>query len=459
MCKTKSGCVVRRAALDSMKAWYAGRNRHPLVIRGARQVGKSTLVHDFARAEGLVLREINLYRNLDLIAAFRSLDPKRICREISDKLSADVTRPGCLLFLDELQAIPESIDALRYFYEEMPQLPVVSAGSLLEFALASHRFSMPVGRVEYMFLGPTTFIEFLAEEDAYLAGMVDRERIVAGLSETAHRRLMEAVRRYMLVGGMPEATQVWLDTHDMAEVVKVHRRIVNTYIDDFAKYANGADLALMQNVFRALPMHVGEKVKYVNFSRDCKAAKVAMVIDLFVKARIAYPVVHSDSNEIPLGAEEDPSVRKLLYLDVGLLNYANGMTWTRMSSLDDVTLVNEGVVAEQFVGQHLFFGRGDFEEPRLNYWLREGAKNNAEVDYVIDRETEVLPVEVKAGASGSLKALRQMMIDKRLTRAVRFDAGRFSRQFVRIADEGGYDLETLPLYAVSLFRQSGNGSV
>ena len=445
---------MKRAALGSMKDWFVGRNRHPLVIRGARQVGKSTLVRDFARMEGLSLHEINLYRNLDLIPAFRSLDPKRICREISDKLSADVTKPGGILFLDELQAIPESIDSLRYFYEEMPQLPVVSAGSLLEFALANHSFSMPVGRVEYMFLGPVTFMEFISEVDAYLAEMVDMRRIENGISDAAHGKLMDAVRRYMLVGGLPEATQAWLDTHDMAEVSKVHRRIVNTYIDDFAKYANGADLALMQGVFRALPMHVGEKVKYVNYSRDCKAAKVASVIDLFVKARIACPVVHSDSNGMPLGAEEDSSVRKLLYLDVGLLNYANGLTWTRIASMDDVSLVNEGAVAEQFVGQHLFFARGDFEEPRLNYWLREGAKNNAEVDYVIDKDAAILPIEVKAGASGSLKALRQMMNDKRLKRAVRFDAGRFSRQDVRIGDECGYELVTMPLYAIPLMRET-----
>ncbi len=441
---------MKRAALDSMKEWFAGRNRHPLVIRGARQVGKSTLVRDFAQTEGLSLHEINLYRNLDLIPAFRSLDPKRICREISDKLSADVTSPGGILFLDELQAIPESIDSLRYFYEDMPQLPVVSAGSLLEFALSKHNFSMPVGRVEYMFLGPATFMEFLSAEDAYLSGMLDMRRVESGISDAAHGRLMEAVRRYMLVGGMPEASQAWLDTHDMAEVAKVQRRIVNTYIDDFAKYANGADLALMQGVFRALPVHVGEKVKYVNYSRDCKAAKVASVIDLFVKARIACPVVHSDSNGMPLGAEEHPQVRKLLYLDVGLLNYANGVTWPQLSSLDDVELVNKGAVAEQFVGQHLFFSKGCFEEPRLNYWLREGGKNNAEVDFVIDRDAAVLPVEVKAGSTGSLKALRQMMVDKRLKRAVRFDAGRFSRQEVRTSDGSAYELVTLPIYAVQL---------
>ena len=129
---------MRRVAIESLNRWFDGNNRHPLVIRGARQVGKSTLVRDFARSRGLVLHEINLYRNLDLTAAFRSLDPKRICQEISDRLSADVTADGGILFLDEIQAIPEAIDALRYFYEERPELPLVSAGSLLEFALAKH---------------------------------------------------------------------------------------------------------------------------------------------------------------------------------------------------------------------------------------------------------------------------------------------------------------------------------
>jgi len=261
---------------------------------------------------------------------------------------------------------------------------------------------------------------------------------------------MDLVRRYMFVGGMPEAAQVWLDSQDLSEVTSVQRRIVNTYIDDFAKYSNGADLALMQGVFRAMPAHVGEKVKYVNYSRENKAAKVAAAIDLFVKARIACPVVHSDSNGIPLGAEERPAVRKLLFLDVGLMNYANGLTWTRLSGMDDMVLVNEGKIAEQFVGQHLFFRKGDFEEPRLNYWLREGGKNNAEVDYVIETDATVLPVEVKAGATGSLKALRQMVVEKHLDRAIRFDAGKFSKQNVRIGDKGCYELTTLPFYVAGM---------
>ena len=441
---------MKREALSSLRHWFHGRNRHPLVIRGARQVGKSTLVRDFAAAEGLTLYEINLYRNLDLAAAFRSLDPKRICQEISDRISADVRTSGGILFLDELQAIPEAIDALRYFYEDMPDMPIVAAGSLLEFALAKHSFSMPVGRVEYMFLGPVTFREFAAAADEYLSGFLLMDKIRSGVSDAVHRKLMDMVRRYMFVGGMPEAAQAWLDTQDLSEVTSVQRRIVNTYIDDFAKYSNGADLALMQGVFRAMPAHIGEKVKYVNYSRENKAAKVSAAIDLFVKARIACPVVHSDSNGIPLGAEERPSVRKLLFLDVGLMNYANGLTWTRLSSMDDMVLVNEGKIAEQFVGQHLFFRRGDFEEPRLNYWLRECGKNNAEVDYVIEADASVLPVEVKAGATGSLKALRQMVIEKHLDRAIRFDAGKFSKQNVRIGDNGCYELTTLPFYAVDM---------
>ena len=205
----------------------------------------------------------------------------------------------------------------------------------------------------------------------------------------------------------------------------------------------------MQGVFRAIPSHVGEKVKYVNYSRDVKAAKIASVIDLFVKARIACPVVHSDANGILLGAEERSSSRKLLFLGVGLMNYANGLSWSQFSGMDDISLVNEGKIAEQFVGQHLFFRRGDFEEPRLNYWLREGVKGNAEVDYVIESGASVLPIEVKAGASGSLKALRQMVLSKNINRAVRIDAGRFSRQAVPLDVDGEYELTTLPFYGIT----------
>ncbi len=441
---------MKRTAEDSLREWYRGRKRHPLVIRGARQVGKSTLVRDFATDEGIALNELNLYRHLDLTPAFRSLDPRRICREISDTLSRDVTQPGQILFLDEIQAIPEAIDALRYLYEEMPELPVVSAGSLLEFALAKHGFSMPVGRVQYMFLGPVSFKEFVAAQDGYLSTLLEPGAIMEGLSDAAHERLLSLLRRFIFAGGMPEAAQCWIDTGDMAQVSAVHARILDTYVDDFAKYADGEDLALMQRIFLSVPAHVGEKLKFVNYSREHRAAKVSSILDLFTKARVICPVVHSDAGGIPLGAEERPDVKKLLFLDIGLMNRANGLSLRDIERLDGTSLVNEGKVAEQFVGQHLFFRRGDFENPRLNYWLREGAKANAEVDYVVENGTEVLPVEVKAGASGSLKALRQMIAEKHLRRAVRYDAGKGGRQTIDIGGGSVFELVSLPLYAATI---------
>ena len=441
-----------RTAETGLKKWHHSNKRHPLIIRGARQVGKSTLVRDFALHEGMRLNEIDLYRNLHLADIFKTHDPVKICDELSGFLSRDVRAPGSLLFLDEIQAIPEAISALRYFHEEMPELPVVSAGSLLEFALTEHRFSMPVGRVEYMFLGPVTFSEFAAAANAYLADMLTEEKIRAGLSRTSHAGLMELVRQFIFIGGMPEAVQAWLDTGQMPEVTAVHRRITNTYIDDFAKYASGTDLALMQSIFRSMPAHVGEKVKYAAYSRDQKAAKVASAIELFVKARLACPVVHADCNGLPMGAEERPAVRKLLFADCGLMNYANGLIWPDISNLDDVRLVNEGALAEQFIGQHLFFRRGFFEEPRLHYWLREGSASNAEVDYAIERGRGILPIEVKAGKAGSMKSLRQMMLEKRLTEAMRFDTSPYSMQRIRTEDarHGAWEwtLTSVPLYGV-----------
>ena len=440
---------MQRTAEHSLDKWIASKSRHPLIIRGARQVGKSTLVKDFAKHSGLYLNEINLYRHQDLTNVFRTVDPKRICDELSDRLSSDVRAKGSILFLDEIQSIPEAIDALRYFYEEMPELPVISAGSLLEFALAEHNFSMPVGRVEYMFLGPVTFDEFVAAANPYLARYLSDGKIREGLSDTAHNELMKLVREFMLVGGMPEAAQTWLDSKEMKDVTAVHRRIFNTYIDDFAKYANGAELALMQSVFRKMPSQVGRKLKYVNYSSEHKAVTVASVIDLFIKARIACPVIHSSANGIPLGAEERPNVRKLLFMDIGLMNYANGLTYAEIQNIDDDRMINEGNIAEQFIGQHLFFRRGLFEMPRLNYWLRESASSNAEVDYVIENGMDVLPVEVKAGKQGTMRALHLMMTEKRLKKALRFDASKYEEQNIVVSDSGNsWTLVSAPLYAV-----------
>lgn len=445
---------MKRTAAERLEKWIASNHRKPLLMRGARQVGKSTLVQNFAREKGLTLHEVNLERRRDIGPVFATMDPTAICNRIGALLGRNVQTEGSLLFLDEIQAVPEAIAALRYFHEEMPGLPVVAAGSLLEFTLQKHSFSMPVGRIEYLHLGPMDFREFAEEINPFLASKLDLGFLRTREAASVHAEMMRLLRLYLVVGGMPECVLRYAESKSLAEVADAQEQILGTYVDDFAKYANGRDLALMQSVFRRVPAHVGQKVKYVNFAREAKSREVKSILDLFAKARVLSCVYNTDANGIPLGAEEDRDVWKPLFLDVGLMNHANGIREAEIQALADDELVNAGAIAEQFVGQQLLYRNGSSVEPSLHYWLREGGKNNAEVDYVIADGSHVLPVEVKAGKAGKLRSLHLLMRDKGLPRAVRFDAATAGSQDVPLDGGEHYELETLPLYAaVCMGRQ------
>lgn len=397
-----------------LTAWHGKKKRKPLVIRGARQVGKSTLVRDFAQTRGLRLAEVNLERHALLEPVFQRLDVAAIRAEIEAITELPLAAPDTLLFLDEVQATPSALAALRYLYEEMPSLAVVAAGSLLEFVLRAPGFSVPVGRIEYLHLGPMGFGEFLrALGETHIAGLIEQWEPGALFAAAAHQRLLECQRQYLLTGGMPEAVAEYAARRHVAAVKDVHRSIADTYRDDFAKYAGaGGSLLRLQRVFDYVPGAVGQKIKYANISRDERSRDLRKAIDQLAAARVIWCVRHSDCSGLPLEAQVDPNVYKCLFLDVGLMNHVCGLDWSAIRRWDQRRLVNEGGLAEQFVGQHLLFRDCGRAQPSLCYWLREGKRDNAEVDYVISRGDWIIPIEVKAGSAGSLKSLAQFLAHK-----------------------------------------------
>ncbi len=451
--------MIHRFAENYLHIWYQKKRRKPLVLRGARQVGKSTLVREFAKNNGLVLNEINLEQHLYLDKTFKSLDLDIILRELDALVGRNINAPDSILFLDEIQATPHAIAALRYFYENRPDIPVISAGSLLEFSLADTSFSMPVGRIEYYHLGPMTFSEFLNAVEPGLSSYLSEFHIGfrnnQPIPETAHRKLTKRQREFLFVGGMPEAVNVFATENSLTEVTAVHRSIAETYQDDFLKYARQQDLALMQIVFRQIPRIIGQKVKYSNISRENKSREVKSVIELLTKARICHQVFHSHCSGVPLMADVNDSKKnayKLIFMDVGMAAWLTGTDWIAMQALDGQALVNEGKLAEQFIGQHLL---NPFAPPRLTYWLREAKSANAEVDYVTTSGNEIVPIEVKAGKSGTLKSLQQIAANKKISLCVRFDLNPPAIQDVtystRVGEESvdvAYTLLSLPLYLV-----------
>ena len=453
--------ILKRKEIQYLHEWLAQNPHKPVVIRGARQVGKSTLVREFARSTHLMLVEINFERNPELRGAFAFRDPTRILSTLT-LLTGQTIAPGrSLLFLDEIQAAPEALAALRYFHEERPELHVVAAGSLLEFALADTQFSMPVGRVEYMHLGPMEFEDFLGamghpELASYLRGFSLSHLEEDGIPGPLHGMYLDLLRQYWVVGGLPEAVSAYAKSRDFARVSRIQQSVVATYRDDFNKYSHGGLKDRVQMVFDKLPGMVGRKFKYVQVSRDHRAAELADALRHLCMARVATRIHHTSANGVPLAVEADDRRFKCLYMDVGLMCAALHLNVLDLGK-QDLTLVNGGAVAEQFVGQHLLYSGPRYEAPVLHYWTREARNAAAEVAYLMAPALQVVPVEIKVGTTGSLRSLHQFLNEKQRDFALRFNADVPSL----LRDSKGlpdgtridYHLLSLPLYMVGQARR------
>ena len=449
---------MNRRAIDYLRAWQLNPRRKPLVMRGARQVGKSYLARSLAEQHFANLVEINFEETPDAADLFADKSPSHIVSRLELLTGSRITPGQTLLFLDEIQAAPEVLACLRFFHEKLPELHVMAAGSLLEFVLADHDFSMPVGRIEYLHLGPVVFAEFLAATGrTQLAEFIQRYEIGTELPASVHDRLMAAPREFFVVGGMPEAVQAFADSGSLLECDKVKQSILSTYIDDFSKYGRRVNTRRLQRVFQRLPHLVGGKFMHSQVDPDEQARDIGQALHLLCLARIASKVHHSACNGIPLGAEIDEKKFKALFLDVGLMNRACGLSLLDFENAPDIMLVNSGAVCEQFVGQHLLYRGEFFEEPVLHYWSREKRQSAAEVDYAISVGARIIPVEVKAGKSGRLKSLHAFLKEKKCALGLRFNADLPSLLDATDAlPTGGtvhYRLLSLPLYLVGQARR------
>jgi predicted AAA+ superfamily ATPase len=445
---------VKRSAENELISWKTRIGRKPLVIRGARQVGKTYLVETFGRSCFESVLTVNLEKKDELHALFNRMDAKHIVQELSLYYNQPIVPDKTLLFLDEIQACPKAISALRYFHEELPGLHVIAAGSLLEFALREFKHSMPVGRIEYLHLNPLTFQEFLSAlgENALAEHLLQYE-IGAEFGEVVHARLRELLRTYFFVGGMPAVVAAYAERHDLLEAQRILASIVTTLQDDFAKYGTRVQQRNMRQVLRYTARNIGQKVRYVNISREARAEALRTALELLELSRIMTLVRHSSANGVPLGAEASESHFKPLLLDIGL---CNNLCALHLPDAADLLGAQEGRLAEQFVGQELHALAPTFQEHPLFYWHREAKNANAEVDYLYAHESHVIPVEVKAGTSGSLKSIQRFLAEKKRAFALRFNMdrpslGSFSMD---IGDKTGvkdisFTLLSLPLYLAS----------
>jgi predicted AAA+ superfamily ATPase len=446
--------TMERSAEKTLATWAAQKDRKPMVLRGARQTGKTWLVREFGGRFPGQLASVNLEREPDLAACFASNDPKAILGLLEARLRRTITPGKTLLFLDEIQAAPEIIAKLRWFAEELPTQHVIAAGSLLDFALADHAYSMPVGRITYGHLEPMTFAEFLvATGEDRLLKIIRTCTPGAGVPDVLHSRLLELARNYALVGGMPAAVADWVEHRSFTRTAEIHRDLLQTIRDDFAKYKRGVHTTRVARVFAALPRLVGRKFQPSQVDAEEKTLPIKDAFHMLALARVVTPVKRSAANGIPLAAEVDERYQKVCLLDTGLYATQTGIDAAAVASQPDLTLVNEGQLAEQLVGQELRACRPFNEEPALFTWVREAKNSNAEVDYVIQVGTRIVPVEVKAGATGTLRSLHMMVAEKKLDLAVRVSSTPLQRRKIQtslpVGTPRSFTLLSVPFYLVS----------
>ena len=443
---------MKRSLSEDLERWLAAEQRRPLVLRGARQVGKTWLVRELAASQQRELVEINFERDPQRARLFQSNDPMKILGELSLTLGRDIDPRRCLLFLDEIQAAGVVLAKLRWFYEELPELPVVAAGSLLEFMLADHDFSMPVGRTTFRHVEPMSFPEYLqAHGQQRLLEAIAAWRPGETISEAAHQMACAWFHRYSMVGGMPAVVEADVGRSQPRHCRELQRDIVATYRADFAKYSGRMDRTILDTVLSSIAASIGGKFVYSRAGEGVKHHQAKRALELLAAARLCHLVRHSTADGTPLGATVKENRRKAVLLDVGLLHALVGTpATTAFPGWRTLTPELRGRLSDQLAGQQLRIVDGGLGVPsELYYWQREGGRAG-EIDYLVQLQGRILPVEIKAGAAGAMKSLHQFMFDKRLELAVRCDANPPSEMRVAVkttrGDDVDYRLVSVPLY-------------
>jgi uncharacterized protein len=448
--------MFKRKSLNLLQKWLQNDSRKPIVLRGARQVGKTELVRLFAREANLDLIELNFERIK--ISEFEkdNFQMERCLGEIS-ALSGKRIDENSLIFFDEIQESKNAYSRLRFFKEIVPDLKVISAGSLLEVKLKAEPPKIPVGRIEYLFLGPLSFSEFLqALGEDILANIVE-SKSVHQLSESVHERLVELLQSYFFVGGMPEAVQAFASNKiDYKTPRDIHHQIMETYREDIYRYADGKSAEIIGQVLDHVSFEIGRKIVYSHYSQ-AKSTEVKNALNTLADIFLIQKVYHSNASGLPLRKNEDKDVFKTYFLDIGLYHSLMDVGWLELMHQNQDDLLTKGEAAEQFVAQHLYLGSGKTQRPRLHYWLRDKSSHKAEVDFLVKVDQSILPIEVKAGTSGSIKSLIRFMYEHqtKVKKALRYDLKyrennieecRFKVDDNSKMESVHFQLESLPLY-------------
>ncbi len=435
---------MKRSIEEDLNRWKVDSLRMPLLIRGARQVGKSFTIEKFGKENFTQTVIINFELKPILKDCFRDLDPKKIIREIELTLKVQIQPGKTLLFLDEVQLCPEAIASLRYFKELMSDLHVIAAGSLLEFALVDKNISFPVGRVQTLYMRPLSFLEFLKvmDEDQLIQFILDYEWTTE-IGIAVHERLMDLVKNYFFIGGMPGAIANYQAKNSLQDCQNYLMTLINLYRADMSKYATKTQYRYLQTLFDRAPESVGLRFKYSFIDPDAKSRDLQTALDQLTWAGLLNPILATSAGGIPLQAQVKSKVQKLLYLDIGMLQTA-----LRVDPLlffrEDLTLINSGALAEQFVGQELIAYANPHDRMQLHFWEREKKDSSAEVDYILPLGPHIVPIEVKAGSTGKLRSIHVFLEEKKSPFGIRICSS---------SPKKSHPIITIPFYLISQLQR------
>ncbi len=433
--------MFNRKIIGELRNWASRADRKPLILRGARQVGKTVAVNMFAADfDNYVYLDLQKSENQALFR--RNLPIKKILQVIALQQNTDLSIGKCLLFLDEIQDSPEGTAALRYFFEEVPELFVIAAGSLLEIMMEYRRISFPVGRVEYRYLYPIDFTEYLQATGGSVTLQYFNE---IPLQSLAHNKILELFHQYTMIGGMPEIVGQFAESHDVMKLRNLYEGLFTTYMNDVSKYALSAATAThLRHAIESAPLEAGKRIVYQGFGGSSyRSREMSESLKTLERAMLVKLIFPTSGTQIPVLPNLKKSPR-LQFIDTGLVNYRAGLMPFYYEN-SDLHAFYKGLIAEHIVYQEII-ASDSLSDQKPVFWTRERKQSNAEIDCLLQYRDLLIPVEIKSGKSGTLRSLHQFMDAVDHHYAIRLYAGNIELQKAVTPGGKSFWLLNLPYY-------------
>lgn len=431
----------------SLREWADSQYRKPLVLRGIRQVGKTTIIEEFAKEFDTFL-PLNLEKPADRAVFELNDTPKEVLSAIYLLKNKERKQGRTLLFIDEVQISKKAVNLLRYFYEDLPELFVIAAGSLLETLIDVH-VSFPVGRVEYLAMRPCSFSEFLG---AIGENQIQEKLLAVELPDAIHNRVMKLFNEFVLVGGMPEVVASYAEKRDIVALRKIYDSLLSGYRDDIEKYANNkTERNVLRHILKNGWRYSGQRIKFECFGEsNYKSREVGEAFRTLEKAmllELCYPTVITD---VPLAPDLKKSP-KLLWCDTGIVNYV-AKNQLELFGTQDISELWKGKIAKHIVGQEIMSHNNSVLAQR-NFWVRDAKNSQAELDFVVQTESQIVPVEVKSGHSAKIKSMHLFMEASKHDFAIRFWNNPLQKDIIELKSGKKYTLLNLPYYYAEMIGE------